>query len=163
MSEEPVNLRQLLEAPGTDFPTRPNLPEKKTFYGNILSVEGSVSKNKQTPSLKFHIKITGAGKDVPKSWLDDLALKGFNLGDYDITHDMWLTPGAMPMNWETLESMGFSKSGGFLQTLDLDKETFLPTRKTQEKIRGIAVMFQTDEAYEGRVMPRAAIMTGVKK
>lgn len=148
---DPVDLQELLNAPGTEFPDRPNLPGNRYVYGKLVSMQAMNSRNKGTPGYHFDVRLTDPGDDWTDADKKALHDAGFSLADYQAGLDFWLTKNAMSMLWRFLESIGFDRSLGLRQTLSLD-EKGLPTATTIEKIRGIDIVAKTPMADErGRV------------
>ncbi len=146
-----VDLRDLLDKPGTDFPDRPNLPGGRYFYGRLIGIEAGHSKNKQTPLFHFDVRLTDAGKDVLSEEMEKVTSAGYSLADFRCGRDFYLTPNAMPMLWGFLESLGFQRTSGLRDTLSLDRDG-LPTSATVDKIRGRDVLIKTPPADDrGRV------------
>jgi len=148
---EPMDLRDLLDAPGTSFPDRPSLPGSKTFYGKLLSVEATHSQVKGTPAFRFNVRLTDPGSDVPKPALDAITGAGFNLSDYQVYYDFWLTPGSMSMLWRFLEGGGFDRNKGLREQMKLD-DSYNPTADTNDLFRGMDIICRTQQANDqGRV------------
>ena len=164
MSDNPTDLRELLGKPMSDFPDLPNLPGQKWFYGKLLSMSAGHSSKKMTPLYRFTLRITDPGKDVTSAELKAVADAGFSLADYDVGADFYLTPNAMKMFRRLVTSLGFSENLSFIEALSLDDDCN-PTQQTQEKIRGLDVMFRTPPADDqGRVfLNHVDMLTGVKK
>src|ERR1700676_2775926 len=97
MADETVDFRDLLAKPLGDFPDRPSLPGKKTFFGKLVGVSAGLSSQKGTPFFRFDARLTDGGADVKKTDLDPIVNAGFGLGDYEVWAEYYLTPGAMPM------------------------------------------------------------------
>lgn len=146
MSDDPINLIELLNKPLSDFPDLPNLPGQKWFYGKLTGVEAQHSRQKQTPFYHFSIRITDPGKDVTQAELAAITNAGFSLADYEAGANFYVTPNAMKMLRRFLSSLGFPENASFVEALALDPETGNPTAATQEKIRGRDVMFRTPQA-----------------
>lgn len=159
--QEPVDLQGLLDTPMSDFPDRPDLPPRATFFGKLTSVEAIRSKEKQTPALTFHVRPVDPGPAVPSKWLEATRGAGFDLSDYDITADFWLTPNSMVMLRRFLNSLGFDPNATFRESLKLDQYGN-PTQETQELIRGLDVIVQTPDKFNDRVFNRADSIVGKK-
>jgi len=163
MSDSPVDLRDLLDAPGTDFPDRPNLPGNKHFFGKLIDIKAGHSRNKGTPQFEFGVRLTDPGKDVSREDLAPIFDAGFNLADYNVTYVFYLTPKAMPMLWSFLESVGFQRTLGLRQALSLAPDGN-PTAETIDKIRGLDVLCKTQPKDEnGRVYSNLDTIVGVKR
>lgn len=147
----PIDLRDLLDAPGTEFPDRPNLPGGKHFFGKLLGISAGVSEKKGTPLFQFDIRLTDPGRDVTPQEIKAIADSGYSLADYSCGRRFYLTPKAMPMLWQFLEAIGFQRNVGLRTTLSLDADGN-PTPETQDKIRGRDVIVKTPPADDqGRV------------
>jgi hypothetical protein len=152
MADETLDFRDLLSAPMSDYPDRPNLPPGKTFYGKLVSITAGASKNKGTPLFHFDVRLTDPGSDVPKTDLDKLAAAGFGLDAYQCGADFYLLPTTMVFLRRFLISLGFSENVTFREALKLDSQTGEPTSDTQETIRGLDVIIKTPPAdAQGRV------------
>ena len=152
MSDEtPLDIRDLLSKPLSDFPDRPNLPGGRHFYGKLTSFAATFSKTKKTPGYHVGIRLTDPGADVTKAELDVISNAGFAVGDYEVGSDFWLTPGSMVFLRRFLVSLGFPESASFVENLGLDNDGN-PTPATQDKIRGLDVIVATPPADDqGRV------------
>lgn len=163
-SSDPIDLRDLLSKTAGDFPDRPDLPAAKTFFGKLISVAADRSRQKQTPLLRFSVRLTDPGKDVTASEMERITKEGFTLADYDTTAEYYLTPAAMPMLRRFLETIGMGTNVSFIDFLKLDPQTCLPTSETQEVIRGQDVIARTQSLSEnGRVYLRLDSVAGVKR
>lgn len=150
MAETP-DMLALLQQPMSDFPDLPSLPEKKTFYGKILSVAAGASEQKQTPRYSFELRITDQGKDVTERDLAEMKTAGFSLADYNATAHFYLTPGALKMLRSFMTSLGFPENVSFFENMKLSPEG-VPTEATQELFRGRDIMFTTPRKGDnGRV------------
>lgn len=164
MSDSPVNFLDLLKQPPSAHPDRPNLPGAKTFYGKIASMEADSSTVKHTPLYRFRCRLTDPGPDVTPEELRAITSSGFNLGDYDVFMEFYITPNAMPIFRRFYQSIGFSDSVPYMSGLKLGEEDGIPTAETQEVIRGIDVVVRTQAADDkGRVYARLDSMAGVKR
>jgi len=164
MSESPVDLRDLLNKPLSDFPDLPDLPGGKYFYGKLIGMTAGHSQQKQTPYFRFAVRLTDPGKDVTAAELQKIADGGFSLADYQVYSDFYLTPGAMRMFRRFLTSLGFPESASFMEALSLDSESGNPTSETIDKIRGLDVLCKTQApADNGRVYSNLDTISGVKR
>lgn len=147
MSDDPVNLIELLNKPLSDFPDLPNLPGSKWFYGKLTGeITAEHSRQKSTPFYHIGLRITDPGKDVTASELKSIADAGFSLADYEAGANFYVTPNAMKMLRRFLTSLGFPENSSFVEALALDPETGNPTAETKDKLRGRDVMFRTPTA-----------------
>ena len=162
MADEPVDFRDLLDKPMADFPDRPSLPGKKTFFGKLTALSAGVSSQKGTPFFRFDARLTDGGKDVRPVDLEPIANAGFSLADYDVWAEFYLTPGAMPMLRSFLQSLGFSPSTTFKEALKLN-DSGEPTADSQDAVRGLDIICRTQAAGDnGRVYGRLDMMAGAK-
>jgi hypothetical protein len=164
MANETVDLRDLLTAPLSNFPDKPNLPANKSFYGKILNMEATHSKVKGTPGFHVSVRLTDPGSDVTPSDLQKLSDAGLSLADYEVGSDFWLTPGSMTFLRRFLTSIGISENVSTAEALHLD-EHFNPTSETRDIVRGLDVAIKTPPAdAEGRVFTNNLdIIYGVKR
>ena len=165
MSDDPINLQELLDKSSLDFPDMPSLPEKKTFFGKLTGeVTAGHSKEKKTPFFHFGIKLTDAGKDVTPTDLAAVTAAGFSLGDYSCGVDYYLTPNAMVMFRRFCDSIGLDPNKSFREKLKLAQDGN-PTSDTVELLRGIDVMCVTPEkGTNGRVYAaNMDMVAGVKQ
>ncbi len=166
MSDDTVNLQELLDKPLGEFPDMPDLPAQKHFYGKLTGeVTPGHSRNKGTPFFKFGIKLTDPGNDVTQADLAAMRDLGFSLADYEAGADFYLTPGAMKMLRRFLGSLGFPvESVGTRATMKLDAEGY-PTEATKDVFRGLDVLIRTPAAgTNGRVyLQNVEQIAGVKR
>ncbi len=165
MSDTPtVNFLDLLKQPLSAYPDRPNLPGSKTFFGKLLSMEADSSTVKHTPLYRFRCRLTDPGQDVTADELKAISAAGFNLGDYEVFAEYYITPNAMSMFRRFVSTLGCPDSVSFVDFLKLDPETGIPTAETQEAIRGLDVIVKTQAADDkGRVYARLDTMAGIKR
>jgi len=168
MSDETLDLRELLGKSLADFPTLPDLPEKKTFYGRITGISAGNSTKKGTPYFDIGVRLTDPGKDVTEKDMADIKAKGFSLTDYDTYARFYLTQGGIshPMYGlrPFMESLGFASNVRLDELLRLDPENFNPTEETQELLRGREVICRTDAANEdGKVFRQLNLVAGIKR
>lgn len=163
MSDDVLDLRDLLDRPLSDFPDRPNLPGGKHFYGKLAGLEASrETSEKATPFLRFTGRLTDPGEDVPKDEMAKLREMGFALSDYEFGRKFHITPGAMPFLRRFLVSLGASENVSFVKILALspdyhpaNPETYARaiTSQSIENIRGRDVLIKTPMPYgENRVV-----------
>lgn len=151
MPDAPVDFRDLLNQPMSDFPDLPDLAPGKTYYGKLIGMSAGASRQKQTPLFHFDVRLTDPGPDVPKESLDKLSEGGFSLADYTVGADFYLTTNAMKMLRRFITSLGFSPNVSFAEALHL-AETGEPTAETQDILRGKDVIIKTPPMNEqGRV------------
>lgn len=163
MADETVDFRELLEAPLSNFPDRPPLPADALFDGKLIGCSAGVSSVKGTPYLRFPVRLTDPGPQVPASAMKTITDAGFTLADYDVWSDFYLTKAAMPMLRAFLLSLGFSESMSTKEQLKLD-DNYSPTEATQEAVQGIDVKAQTGKAdVNGRVYSNLARLAGTVK
>lgn len=161
---DPVNLQELLDTTDADYPDRPDLPEKKTFFGKLTGeIKADISQNKKTPFYHLGIRLTDPGKDVTPEEMSAITQAGFNLSDYEAGVDFYLTPKAMVMFRRFCESIGLDPTKTYRDKLKLDKNGN-PTSETAELLRGIDVMCQTPpKGDNGRVyIQNMNMVSGVK-
>jgi hypothetical protein len=152
MADAPVDFRDLLKQPMSDFPDMPDLPPAKTFYGKLIGMNADASSVKGTPFFHFDVRLTDPGKDVDEAMLKKIVDAGFSLADYTVGANFYLTPRAMTMFRRFVTSLGFSPNISFHEALRLNDETGEPTAETLEVIRGLDVMIKTPPMAEnGRV------------
>lgn len=175
MSDSRINLRELLERPIGDFPMRPQLPGKRTFFGKITGLEASCETNqKQTPFLRFSARLTEPGKDVTAQDLEAILSSGFNLADYNVGRKFHISPTALPFLRQFLLSVGCPIGVGFIDFLALSREydpldpvTYKDavTPETIDRIRGLDIMIQTPAPDDkGRVFANNVdVFTGVTR
>lgn len=160
---DPIDLRDLLNKPASDFPDMPDLPGAKTFYGKLIDVVADHSRQKQTPLFRFGVRLTDPGSDVTEAELAKIKDAGFSLADYQYSADFYLTPNAMRMFRRFTESLGFPTNVPFAEMLKLD-DNCNPTEATKELIRGRDVIVRTPPMDDkGRVYNRADSIAGVKR
>lgn len=158
-----IDFHDLLDAPLSDFPDRPSLPALALFKGKLIGVTAGKSSQKKTPFLRFNVRLTEAGRDVPASRMKAIADAGFSLSDYETWGEFYLTKAAMPMLRTFMETLGFSTSMSTKEQLKLN-ENYAPTDESQDAIRGLDVICTTQEAGDnGRVFGRLANITGTAK
>lgn len=165
MSDTPINLQELLDTTDSDYPDRPELPEKKTFFGKLTGeIKADVSKEKKTPFYHLGIRLTDPGKDVTPDEMKAITDAGFNLSDYDAGADYYLTPKSMVMFRRFCQSIGLDPNKTYREKLKLDTNGN-PTSETVEILRGIDVMCQTPpKGDNGRVyIANMNMVSGVKK
>ncbi len=162
MTEETLDMRDLLHSPLSDFPDRPSLPAKALFYGKLIGLGADRSSQKQTPFLKFSVRLTEPGREVPLSAMNAIETGGFSLSDYDVWAEFYITKPAMPMLRGFLDSIGLGGKS-FVEALKLDPETCVPTAESQDVVRGIDVVCYTPEKGDnGRVYGKLAMIAGRK-
>lgn len=158
-----VSLRDLLEAPMSEFPDLPDLPPKKTFYGKLAGMSSGHSSQKGTPLFHVEVRLTDAGNDVPPAWLEELKRLGLSLSDYSPFRDFFLTPGSMKFFRRFSDSLGFDPNKNVRENFKLD-ENYNPTAETQDLIRGRDVLCITQAAGDnGRVFLNLDSIAGVKR
>lgn len=163
MADEPTDFRDLLSKPLADFPDRPNLPGNKHFFGKLIGMSAGHSTNKGTPLYKFDVRLTDPGEDVRPEEIKKITDAGFNLADYQVFSNFYLTPNAMVMFRRFLISLGFNEASSFKENLSL-ADTGEPTAETIDKIRGLDVLVKTQPADEnGRVFQTLDSIVGVKR
>lgn len=164
MSDSTIDLRDLLSKPLSDFPDRPNLPGGKHFYGKIIGIGTTHSKVKGTPGYHVAVRLTDPGQDVTEAEKAKIADAGFNIADYEVGSDFWITPGSMTFLRRFLISLGFPENASFMENLSLDPHGN-PTPETVEKVRGLDVIIRTPPADDqGRVfLNNVDSISGVKR
>lgn len=163
-TSDPINLQELLDSHDSDYPDRPELPEKKTFFGALTGeIRADLSKNKGTPFYHIGIRLTDPGKDVSASELSAITNAGFNLSDYEAGVDFYLTPKSMVMFRRFCESIGLDPNLSYREKLKLD-ERGNPTNETVEVLRDIPVVCRTPARGDnGRVyIQNMDMVSGVK-
>lgn len=164
MSDDALNLRELLGKPASDFPDLPDLPAKKTFYGKLIGIGADTSSQKQTPLFRASVRLTDPGKDVTEDDLKAMREGGFSLADYETFAEFYLTPNAMKIFRRFLESLNFPMNVRLAEMLKLNPENLNPTDETQELFRGRDVICRTgDKDDKGRVYRRLDSIAGVKR
>lgn len=163
MSDDVLDLRDLLSKPGSDFPDLPDLPPAKTFFGKLLGVTADHSSVKKTPFFRFDIRLTDPGADVTEADLKPVKEGGFSLADYTFNADFYLTPNAMKMLRRFNDSLGFPSNVPIAELMKLD-DNCNPTQETQELYRGRDVIVRTGPKDDkGRVYNRADSCAGTKR
>lgn len=164
MSDDTIDLRDLLNRPLSDFPDRPNLPGGKHFYGKITNFAATHSRVKGTPGYHVGVRITDPGQDVTEAEKTKIADAGFSLADYEAGSDFWLTPNSMVFLRRFMNSLGFPEGASLTQALSLD-ENGNPTPETIDKLRGLDVLIKTPPADDqGRVfLNNVDTISGVKR
>ncbi len=148
MSDTPTtDLRDLLSRNLGDFPDKPSLPGKKTFFGNIVGIQADKSSQKETPLYRFTAKLTDQGKDVTDLDMAPITSAGFSLSDYEASAEFYLTPNAMSMLRRFLVTLGFAQNINFFDALKLDPHGN-PTEQTLEIIKGLPVVVVTPASIE---------------
>lgn len=152
MPDDPIDLQALLDTTDSDYPDRPDLPEKKTFFGRLTGeIKADLSKEKKTPFYHLGIALTDPGKDVTPVEMKVITDAGFNLSDYEAGVDFYLTPKSMVMFRRFCQSIGLDPNKTYREKLKLDQYGN-PTQDTVEILRGIDVICQTPEkGTTGRV------------
>lgn len=153
MSENPIDIRELLDVPMSEFPDMPDLPGGKHFYGKLLSVSASRSREKQTPFFHFAVRLTDPGDDVPREALKTISDAGFSIGDYQVGADFYITPNKFTrqMLRRFLTSLGFSENMTFFECLKLAPDGN-PTSESQDVVRGLDVVVRIPQPDEnGRI------------
>lgn len=149
---DPINLQELLDSKDEDYPDRPELPEKCTFYGKLTGeIKADLSKNKQTPYYHIGIKLTDPDKSVPAAAMKAITDAGFNLSDYEAGVDFYLTPKSMVMFRRFCQSIGLPVDQTYREKLKLDAKGN-PTKDTMDVLRDIDVVCRTPaKGDNGRV------------
>jgi len=164
MSDDALDLRELLGKPSAEYPDLPDLPPTATFYGKLINVETGLSQKKGTPYFRFNVRLTDPGKDVPEASLDSVKASGFSLADFNVYADMWLTANAMRQFRRFLDSLGFPTNVRMDEMLKLNPENFNPTDETQELFRGRDVLVRTGAMSErGTVFRNLDSIAGIKR
>ena len=159
----PIDLRDLLSKPMSDFPDLPDLPSAKHFYGKILQMTSGHSTQKKTPFYQFDVRLTDPGEDVTPAELKKIADAGFSLSDYQVYAQLYLTPNTMRQLRRFVQSLGFPPNISFVENLKLD-EGCNPTSETQDVVRGLDVLVKTQSMAEnGRVYNNLDQIAGVAK
>ena len=149
---DPINIQELLNSTSADYPDRPSLPEKRTFFGQLTGeIKADRSREKQTPFYHIGLRLTDAGKDVTQTDLAAITAAGFGLPDYECGVNFYLTPGAMPMLHRFCDSLGLDPNKSLREKLKLDSDGN-PTQDTVEVLKGLPIMCRTPEkGTNGRV------------
>ena len=161
-TNDTVDFRDLLHSPLSDFPDKPSLPAESLFYGKLIGLGAGRSKEKQTPYLRFSVRLEEPSKDIAPSRLAAIEGAGFSLGDYDVYSDFYLTKPSMPMLRGFMDSIGLGGKS-FVEALKLSPETCAPTPESQDVVRGVAIVCRTGKANDnGRIFSNLDMIAGRK-
>ncbi len=100
-----VDFRELLSQP-MDSAKRPIPLPAGSYFGIIKGREFGVSKNKETPYVRFTLKPT-----EPAETFDDGVLDGVDFASKTLTKDYYLTPSARYRLKELAESLNIATQG----------------------------------------------------
>lgn len=159
---EALDIRELLDAPLSNFPDLPNLPGGKWFHATIIGMEAGRSTVKGTPFFRFPCRITEPGKDVTEAEMQKVKDAGVSLADYNAGADFYLTKDAMRMFRRFLTSTGVPENVSVREALKLGTDINNPiTPETIELVKGTPVMVKTPlPDGQGRVFTRNIEMIG---
>lgn len=100
-----VDFHSLLAIP-MDSIQRPKPWPSGTYFGIVTKNSFDKSAAKQTPYVRFEVRVHSAGEDV-----DRALLEGVDLGKREMRKDYYLTPDALFRLKAFLESVGVTTSG----------------------------------------------------
>ena len=131
-----VNFRELLSQP-TDTVERPKSLPNGHYLGVIIGHEFDRSRNKQTPYVRFAMKVDGPTSDVP-----DGACAGIDFSRRELRKDYFITPNALYRLSDMLDAVLGKTTGK-----SFDER--IPNTRSQRVIIGVTARLNEDGTDSG--------------